>query len=382
MRNLLHIVHVPFALPYFLGEQYSFLSENNIKPHIICSPGDDFDKYLKDRDLYDCSRSIPIKRSISPLQDVISIILICKFIRKHKIDIVAGHSPKGALLSMIAAFIMRVPKRIYFRHGLVYETSSGIKRQLLIFIEKITALCSTKIVCVSPSVLQQSLKDNLGEPNKHIILGKGTCAGIDVFKKFNPDLIVNNNRTDLFNKLNLCEGRLTIGFSGRLAKDKGIDLLVNAFLELDLVYPDSFQLLLVGSLDDRDPLDEVSIRAIRSNKNIIVTGLVTNKIEYYYSLFDVFVLPSFREGFPTSVLEASSMRIPILTTRVTGCIDSIEEGRTGYYIDLGCKDIFQKISLLSDIETRKSLGEKGRDFVVNNFSNEKVWSEFVKLINY
>lgn len=380
MIKLLHVIHVPFALTYFLGEQYSFLSENNIKPHIICSPGDDFDSYIESRDLVNVSKAVVISRTISPVQDIKSIFQICMFINKHGIDVVVGHSPKGALLSMIASFIMRVPKRIYFRHGLVYETANGNKRKLLVFIDKLTSFCATKVVCVSQSVLNKSLKDRLGPVHKHIVLGKGTCAGIDVCTKFNRRSIFNLHKLALRKSIGISPDKITLGFCGRLSKDKGIDLLIDAFLDLDKLYSSKYQLLLVGSLDERDPLENKTIDAINSNNHIFLTGLVSNDIEYYYSLFDIFILPSLREGFPTSVLEASSMELPVLTTRATGCIDSIIDGETGFFVDLNKDDIVQKIILLQDEILRCFLGVNGRKFVVDNFSNQKVWKEFVQLV--
>ncbi|MBR5542315.1 MAG: glycosyltransferase, partial [Bacteroides sp.] len=113
----------------------------------------------------------------------------------------------------------------------------------------------------------------------------------------------------------------------------------------------------------------------------ITTGYVQNStIEYYYSLMDVFVLPSYREGFPTSVLEASSMKLPVITTRVTGCIDSIIENETGIFVEHTPESLAKAIEkLYIDFEERKRIGENGRKFVEKYYKQEIVWNEIEKL---
>jgi len=119
---------------------------------------------------------------------------------------------------MTAAFFMNVPKRIYFRHGLVYETSYGFKRKLLTIFEKLTAKLSTKIVCVSPSIYQKSIKDKLNSSLKQIVLGKGTCGGIDSLKKFNPDCLNVIKQKVIKELLNIKPQDFIIGYCGRLSK--------------------------------------------------------------------------------------------------------------------------------------------------------------------
>ena len=144
-------------------------------------------------------------------------------------------------------------------------------------------------------------------------------------------------------KLHIYENDFVIGFTGRLVCDKGIIELVRAFCLLQEKYPD-MTLLLVGMLEERDalPLDVVNI--IEHNPKIINTGYVSNAmIEYYYALMNCFALPSYREGFPTSVLEASAMELPIITTKATGCVDAIIERRTGVYVEHDSKSLAMAI---------------------------------------
>ena len=117
---------------------------------------------------------IPVKilRKISIISDVIAVYKLMMIIRKERVSVVVGHTPKGALLSMLTSWIMRVPVRIYFRHGLVYETMNGLSRWIMIILDRLTSFCSTKIVCVSPSLFKRSLEDELSMESKQVILNK------------------------------------------------------------------------------------------------------------------------------------------------------------------------------------------------------------------
>lgn len=376
-KSILHVVNVYFVLPYFFGDQFLYLEENGFDVHVICSPSKHLEQYAKEKKIKYCE--INVLRSFSILQDLESLYKICSYISKNNIDIVVGHTPKGALLAMFASTIMRVKKRIYFRHGLLYETSNGFKRFILKTVEKFTSFCATKIVCVSPSLANKSIEDNLNKLKKQIVIGKGTCGGIDSINKFNPHKIKNEITENLREKLKINQDDFVIGFCGRIVKDKGILELVEAFDQFRNYRKNpNCKLLLVGDFEERDSLPIEILTKMREDENIIVTGFIYENIEYYYSLMNVFVLPSFREGFGMSVLEASSMYKPVLTTRVTGCVDSISEGETGFYIENNANSIAQELNSLVDSGNLKTLGKNGRNFVTHNFDNRVLWPIIVK----
>ncbi|MFR8359176.1 MAG: glycosyltransferase [Parabacteroides sp.] len=167
---------------------------------------------------------------------------------------------------------------------------------------------------------------------------------------------------------------------GRLVKDKGIIELVEAFSILQEKYS-NIRLLLVGMLEERDALPKNIIESIIKNPNIITTGYISNSfIEYYYALMNIFILLSYREGFPTSVLEASAMELPVITTRVTGCIDSIIENRTGVFVSHNVQEIS---SIIERFYINRQLGvvygKNGRSLVEQNFRQELIWNEIEKL---
>ncbi|WP_296122477.1 glycosyltransferase family 4 protein [uncultured Bacteroides sp.] len=375
--NILHVVNISFVIPYFLGEQLLFFKKKGYQEYIVCSPSEELELLSKK---YGFSyKEVNILRKISFWKDLEAVFKTALYIKEKHIDVVTGHTPKGALVAMLAAFIMRVPVRIYFRHGLVYETSQGLKRSLLITIDKFAAMLSTKVVCVSPSVCKRSLEDRLNSFSKQCLLSKGTCNGIDV-ERFHINSVQADVIKVLKKSLGIQESDFVIGFTGRLVRDKGIIELLRAYKQLKAKY-DNLVLLLVGMLEERDALPQDVVDDIINMEGVVNTGYVSNaSIENYYALMDLFILPSYREGFPTSVLEASSMNLPIITTKVTGCIDSIIEGQTGLFVEHTAESIANAIELLYNDELkRKKMGENGRRFVVDNFRQEIIWQEIDKL---
>ena len=245
--------------------------------------------------------------------------------------------------------------------------------------DRLSAQLATKVVCVSPSVYKRSLEDKLNIASKQILLSKGTCNGVDI-ERFNRDNLDCSRIERLKADLGLNRYSFIIGFTGRMVRDKGIIELVNAFKCLQVNHQ-NIALLLVGMLEERDALPENIVNEIKSNSSIIYTGYVENAtIEYYYALMDIFILPSYREGFPTSVLEASAMKLPIITTRVTGCIDSIIEGETGLFVEHNIESIVEAIEKLYKSKClRKSFSTNGRRFVEMNYEQHIIWEEIEKL---
>lgn len=371
MKNILHVINVYFSLSYF-GDQFKYFGEKGYREHLICSPSEYLEGYAKKNGIK--YLEVPVNRKISIIDDLKAIWRVFRYIKKNKIDVVSGHTPKGAMVGMIAAFLANVPIRLYFRHGLAYETSKGLTRFLIKNTDRITSLCATKIICASPSVLEVSLADRLAPPRKQVVLLKGTCGGIDTNKVFNPSNIDNKSLDTLRKQYKIDNDDFVVGFTGRLVKDKGIEELVNAFKQLE--GKSKIKLLLVGLFEERDAISTETREYILNSENIIYTGFVNENIQLFYSLMDVYVLPSYREGFPTGVLEAQSMKTPVLTTRVTGCIDSIIDGQTGYYISHDPSDIASKIDHIrinSPINTSNC-----RKWVETYFRNQVIWDEIEK----
>ena len=176
-------------------------------------------------------------------------------------------------------------------------------------------------------------------------------------------------------KYDIKENDFVIGYSGRMVRDKGIIELVRAFDKLKDAQ--NCKLLLVGMFEKRDALPKDVINRIENDPRIIYTGFINGGMEYYYAMMNVYVLASYREGFPTGVLEAQSMEIPVITTRVTGCCDSIIDQKTGLFTDNNADDLAKKIDLIRLDNVIE--GKIGRKWVVDNYDSKIIWNEIAKL---
>lgn len=376
-RSILHVVNISFVLPYFIGEQFNYFSQAGYELHVACTPSLHLKNFAKEKNIQ--TLEIPITRQIRLFKDFYAIYKLIQYIKLNNIDIVIGHTPKGGLLAMLSAFITRKRVRIYFRHGLMYETSKGLKKYFLILIEILTGILANKVICVSQSVLNESNNKNLSRISKNILLANGTCNGVDTLNKFNINKIDTEQIIQLRKSLNIKSDDLILGYVGRMVKDKGIIELLDSWEILKYKYP-RLKLLLVGPFEERDSISDTYKNIIQSDSAILYLGQ-SEETNIYYAIIDIFLLLSHREGFPTVVLEASSMGIPIVTTKCTGCIDSIIPGNTGLFTDLNINSIVNNVSIYIDNSSlRKKHGENGRYFVINNFQQEIVWEALKNVI--
>ncbi len=372
-KNILHVVTVSFSIPIFFRNQFKYF-EKRQNTFVACKDS------LQFRELSLSYSFSPIKinigREISPLKDLICIIVLYRQIKKNNIDIVVGHTPKAALLAMIASYFSRTKKRIYFKHGLLFETQIGFKKTLFIIIEKITEYFSTEVICVSDSLIKKSIKYKLGNPNRYKLLNNGTCNGVDAIRQFNKSRIFEKDITNLKSNLKINNNIFIVGFVGRIANDKGINELLDAWKIITSKYTDML-LLIIGPLDERDPVNLVKLNSL---SQIIRIDFVLYP-EIYYSIMDIFILPSYREGFPTVNLEAASMNLPVITTKKTGCVDSIIPNNTGIFTDIDPISISE--SIIFYYQNRNLIqqhGDAGRRYVIQNFNQEDVWKSLSNIL--
>lgn len=368
----LHVFTLFVTAASFFDGQYSYLIKNGEKIDVASSTADaaEFNRSNGTRFI-----PITIARSISPLTDLKTIRQLRDIIKNEKYDAVFGHTPKGAMVAMFASLLAGVKVRVYYRHGLIYTTAHGIRRFILKAVEQFTALCATYIVNVSPSLSKLAIKDKLNSDAKQTVIGMGTCGGIDTVDTFNPAKVSHDEVSALRLTLGIPDSAFVVGFCGRLCRDKGIIELIEGFKLFREAHPDiDARLLLVGPYDARDILPQNIKDEIKSNPLIISPGSVSHHyLPNYYSLMDVFVFPSYREGFGMTVIEASAMCIPILVSRSHGCVDSIRENVTGRYIDLTPQSIASSLTEMLNPQLRQRLGEAGRNFVTKNFERTAMW---------
>ncbi len=379
-NNVLQVINLFGSARNFIGDQFSYLNDNGFNMHLICSPDDDLDDFAKKQNIK--YKAVVLNRQVTPWQDLKALISICKYIRKNKIGTIIGHQAKGKLLAILAGRIMRVSNIVIFAHGTIFETFVGFKKRFFVLENRLESILSHKIVCVSNFVANIRLKNRIDKPHKQYILGKGTCGGIDTQHKFNPKLVTSDEKEKLRQNLGIKSGDFIIGFVGRIVKDKGIIELIDAFKLLQAKHQDKrIKLMFVGVFENRDAIPADYASFINNHSDIIFTGYIKSRIELYYSIMSVLILPSFRDGFGMSVIEASAMSIPVIASSLTGSKETLVDGYTGYHTIVTAEDICEKVQLLFNTSLNKELGENGREWVVKNFDNSKIWPHIIKVIS-
>lgn len=277
---------------------------------ILSSPGPEMDEVEREG-LARCV-AVPMERHISPLKDSISLCKLIKVFRKEKPDMVHSMTPKAGLLCMLAGWLTRVPLRIHTFTGLVWPTSKGLQRRILKLTDKITCACATHIIPEGQGVLND-LKEGGITRKPMRVLGYGNVRGIDMTRfSRRPEVMA------LAKPLRQ-DSVFTFLFVGRIVGDKGINELVEAFEKLNAEVPNT-RLVLVGFFEENlDPVRPETKQKIDTHPNIIAAGVQSgDNLLAYYAAADCFVFPSYREGFPNTVIEAGAMGLPSIVTDING----------------------------------------------------------------
>lgn len=371
--KLIHVFSIFGTAESFFDGQFKYLTDQGYEIVVVSSDAPNTDAFCKRNGVRFVPLNIP--RSVSPMAIVKAVKSICSLIRKEKADAVFGHTPVGALCAMIAARLCGVKNRVYYRHGLIYTTMKGLKHTIFKTEEKFVASLATSVINVSHSLSKLAVADGLNEAEKQYVIGHGTCGGIDTQNIFNPSLVDADKLLIIKKKLGLNDADIVFGFCGRICNDKGIPELVDAFELFQKLHSKiKARLLFIGRFDTRDGISEEKKQQIESNSDIVISGHIDKvEIPYYYSMLDVFVFPSHREGFGMCVVEASAMEKPILDSRAHGCVDAIVEHETGEYIDLSADGICKGMELMLDEELRGKLGKSGRKRVLEWYDFQVMW---------
>lgn len=362
--SVIQILAMPFTLRFLRG-QGSNLRKHGIDWKVVCSPSKELEEFAAEERIQ-CI-AIPIKRHISPLADMISLLRLIRLFRHERPDVIHSHTPKAGLLGSIAGAIARVPKRVYTIHGLVYETSSGVQRKLLMTTEKISCLLSTDVVSVSDSIRQLAIEDRLIDAANIVVLGSGSNNGIDAEERFNPKLYC---RAQLRAGMELNPSSPVCVYIGRLATDKGLAELSVAWRTIVKKHPDA-TLIVAGTQDTRDPSDPSVIESLLATPGVRFMGHVENVPELL-ACSDVLVLPSYREGLGLVLLEASAMGLPVVASDIAGCKDAVVHGVTGTLVPVRQADSLARAvnQYFEDPALSKRHGSAGRERVLRDFRPE------------
>lgn len=361
MGNHIKIIRattVPMSLTAFCSGMLKELTEK-YEVVAVSSPGEDLDRVANREGVK--TITVPMERHISIFKDMKSLFSMVRVFRKEKPTMVHSMTPKAGLICMLAAWFTKVPVRVHTFTGLVFPTASGLKRKILMFTDKLTCACATHIIPEGEGVKNDLL--NNGITKKPIkVLGYGNVRGVDMeYYSRRPDVMekAREIKKDVF----------TFVFVGRIVRDKGINELCEAFDKLSGVT--NARILLVGPFEDNlDPVSEKTRAIIDNNPSIETVGpKFGDELLPYYAASDCFVFPSYREGFPNTVLEAGALGLPSIVTDINGSREVIIEGENGFIVP--SKDpnaLFDAmIRIMKDKAAREKMAGNAREMIASRY---------------
>ncbi len=273
--------------------------------------------------------AVEMQRHISPAKDLVSLCRLVRVLRRERPDIIHSMTPKAGLLCMMAAWMARVPVRVHTFTGLVFPTSKGLKRRILMLTDALTCACATHVIAEGHGVRNDLL--NFGITRKPVrVLGYGNVRGIDLVHYDRTDEVARRGQ-EIREEIGATADSFVFVTVGRLVNDKGIRELVEAFRRLLGTHPEA-HLLLVGDEEPQlDPLPSDTKAAIEACPQIHAVGNQSD-VRPYYAAANALVHPSYREGFPNVVIEAGAMQLPCIVTDINGSREIIVNNKNGLII--------------------------------------------------
>ena len=361
-KKLIKTSTIPLSLDVFCKGQLKMLSDY-YEVVAVSSPDSELEIVANREGVR--TISVPMERHISLFKDIKSLFRMIRVFKAEKPDIVHSITPKAGLISMLAARICHVPVRIHTYTGLVFPTTTGLKQRILIWMDRLLCACATYINPEGKGVADDLKRFRITAKPLHII-ANGNVRGIDADYWNTKDFEQKDNGG----------GQFTFVFVGRMVGDKGINELVEAFKRLTNV-----RLLLVGPMEEElDPLKEETIREIKNNSNIDWVG-AQKDVRLFYAQADAFVFPSYREGFPNTVLEAGAMGLPAIVTDINGANEIIVPNKNGIIIPPKDTDALYRAmkQFVDHSEETKRMAENARKMVLDRYEQKYIWAELLKV---
>jgi glycosyltransferase involved in cell wall biosynthesis len=313
--------------------------------------------------------SVDIPRQIAVLRDINALRRLYQLFNMQKFDVVHSLMPKAGLLAMAAAFLARIPQRVHTFTGQVWVTKSGLSKLVLKRLDWVLAHLATGTLADSPSQREFLIQSKVVNPNRIQVIGNGSIAGVNI-NRFRRN---EEYRYDIRRELALNKSDLMFLFVGRLSRDKGILDLVQAFSRVALEH-EHLHLMIVGP-DEQGIDTELRLLAARFPNRVHRVGF-TEHPERYMSSADVFVLPSYREGFGTTIIEAACSGLPAVASKIYGITDAVEDGVSGVLHAPGSVDSLCQ-SMLQLIKNPKLIEDMGRNAALraNKLFSERAVSD-------
>lgn len=320
-------------------------------------------------------RIVPMNRDFSPRQDLACLLALVNVFRRERFDLIHYNTPKAALLASLAGRLAGCVRLLYTCRGLGYWSYGGWRRRLGWFAEWIACRLAHRVIAISPSLREEMVHAGLALRRRVTVLGSGSSRGVDL-EAFAPEAD-GRDRGKLRTSLGIGESDLVIGYAGRMALEKGIEVLLETFTSLCAEYP-HLHLVLIGHVDQRVPLSEETWRELRRHPQVHVLSFTDNLASVLRGM-DIFVLLSEREGFGNALIEASAVELPVIGSDIPGCRDAVVPGVTGLLVRPDDRRglTLAVRRLITQPVDRRRMGEAGRRWVREHFDRKDVWSRLI-----
>ena len=368
MKKICFVTTISLTLKTFVLEAAKYLhGTGEYEITFICNGDGQFREELPPY-----IRLIPVdmKRGIS-LGGVGAMLKMRRIFRKEKFDLVQYSTPNASCYAAIAAWLAHVPVRLYCQWGIAYVGFSGMKRRIFKQIEKMVCYLSTRVEPDSYGNLKFSVSEGLYREDKGRVILNGSACGVsllkfDVTKK-------QDYRRAIRDKYKIPADAFVFGFVGRITRDKGINELFQAAKRV-MEANEQVYLMMVGGTEQDSSVNEALFQWAKQHEHVIFCGH-THVVEQYISAMDCFVLPSYREGFGMSVVEAEVMGLPVIVTDIPGPTDAMIPDKTGLVVEQKNPEALGKAMecLLSDPDLGRSFGEAGRTFAAERFEQQMLF---------
>ena len=368
--KLCFVASIPMSIKVFLGPHIVRLSEFHEVTIVANGSPREFAGLLGPRISF---VAVPIERDISLVRDLRALFALWLLFHRERFDTVHSITPKAGLLSMVAARLAGVPRRIHTFSGQVWATTRGVRRAVFKAIDRFLAWNATRLFADGPSQRVYLIENGIVDADRISVVAEGSFAGVDL-DRFRFDA---ESRRCIRAEHDIPDAAVVFMFLGRLHRDKGLADLARAF-ESAAGRDDRVQLLIVGP-------DEHGLEPIFTAMGVKFPGRVhragfTDSPEKYLSASDVLCLPSYREGFPVAPLQASAVGIPVIASRIYGVTDSVAEGISGILHQPKANDEIAEAMLLlaSNKPLRDRMGAAGRSRIAERFSEDRVATAFAQ----
>jgi glycosyltransferase involved in cell wall biosynthesis len=323
-------------------------------------------------------KTIRITRQITPLADLLAVWRLFRFFRKRRPMVIHSHTPKAAFVAQIAATLAGVPVRINTLHGYYFPAARGLRRRMFRKMEVLTCKLSHHVFSQSQEDVELTIREGFFPSSRIELIGNGIDVG-----RFDPARFSDAQRQAVRAELDIPQDAFVVGIVARMVREKGFAELLEAFARFRRHAPDAY-LLHVGFID-RSRGDQVNPELAEQFGIAPYCRFVGQQedVPRFLSAMDVFCLPSYREGYPRSVLEANAMGLPAIVTNIRGCREAVIEGLNGVLVEpRQVEPLSEAIRrLYDDPSLRRKLGSSARARAVECFDERRIFDRIIRRYN-